>query len=249
MKYTLLLSAFFYLFTLLTVNGEGEPSIEADSECEVRLSMDRSLIQFEAMDFGVQLFATNSYCYKCSKSLIASENGNCAILFTPHEWSLYAISNQTQEILASKEYTFGEHGEYIVSYDGGSISISEEKSPIDSYTPLYIVTGLIIALIIVTFAKPVYEAIKEYRDTPRLSEDPRLSLRSNPYSSNQPLLRDSDHRSSAGASGTVAGDGETGGAGTGDSTAKKSPRVMSLDTFRGFTLFCMIFVNYGKTCQ
>jgi hypothetical protein len=28
-------------------------------------------------------------------------------------------------------------------------------------------------------------------------------------------------------------------------TVKKSPRLQSLDTFRGFALFMMIFVNYG----
>jgi heparan-alpha-glucosaminide N-acetyltransferase len=232
MKHPIFLTLLFSLLRLGVVSAEGEPSIEADSECEVRLSIDRALIQFEVAEFGVELFATNSYCYKCSKSLIASGNGECAVLFSPHEWSLYAISNQTQEVLASKDYTFGEHGEYVVSYTEGSLYVSEEKSPIDSYTPLYIVSGLIVALILVTFTYPVFKAVQEYRNR-EPPEDPRLSMRSQ-ASSNQPLLRESEIRKSDGTSMPA------------ETTAKKSTRVMSLDTFRGFTLFFMIFVNYGK---
>lgn len=222
--------ALLFLLVLGSVKAEGEPSIDADVACEQRLSIDRALIQYQTNDFGVQLFATNSFCYKCAKSVIVSEAGSCAILFTPHEWSLYAISNQTNEVLASKDYTFGEHGEYIVSYTEGSLFVSEEKSPIDSYTPLYIVAGLVFALVVATFSYPTYKAILEYRARPAEDTDPRSSLRSNPSSQNQSLLRESEFK----------------GAGGAEVDAKKSARVMSLDTFRGFTLFFMIFVNYGK---
>ena len=73
----------FFLLCLGAINAEGEPSIEADTECDVRLSIDRALIEFQCDETGVELFATNSFCYKCAKSIIASSSGSCAILFTP----------------------------------------------------------------------------------------------------------------------------------------------------------------------
>lgn len=267
----------FCILIQVVVNAEGEPSIEANSECNVRLSIDRALIQFDTAAVGMELFATNSYCYKCSKSLIASESGSCAILFTPHEWSIYAVNNETKQVFATKEYTFGEHGEYIVSYSQGQLSVNEVKSPIDTYTPLYTVTGLVFALVLISLAYPALKAVRECRSVEEGAEDDMESRFSMKSTSSQPLLRadkdrDSDGGSSRRSDGVVSQRGSTsagvifwphddtcgyvfdesillGTGGTRDASLppKKSARVMSLDTFRGLTLFFMIFVNYGST--
>ena len=211
------------LFSLL-VEAEVVPSIQPNVDCHQRLSIDQALIRWDVSDDSVELFATNSYCYKCKKSLVASGNGSCAILITYHDWEMYTIQNETNNVISKKVYYFGEHGEYVVSYGDGELVVTEEKSPIDSFVPLYIVAGLVFVLIIATFALPVYKAIKECRDAEQIDEDSRLSLRS----VNQALLRDSESAKSERAS------------------ERKPARVMSLDTFRGFALFFMIFVNYGN---
>jgi hypothetical protein len=244
MSFITILTLLALLALLAPAVAEGEPSIEADTPCNQRLSVDRALIKFATspaegeVNGGVQLEATNSYCYRCAKTVIASGDGSCAVLFSPHEWTLYAVNNVTMEVLAAKDYTFGEHGEYTVTYtQAEGLLVSEDKSPIDSYTPLYVVAGLVVALAVATFAVPTYRVVQEYRSRPVEDSDPRLSYRSN-TSSNQPLLRDSE----------IKGDRTRDGAEVeaAAAAAKKSARVMSLDTFRGFTLFFMIFVNYGE---
>lgn len=149
MNYKFWISLFFF-FTqdlLLTVQGIGY--IESDVSCDEKMGIDQALIKFRTTNSLYSLYGTNHICYKCSKTLIAATNNDCALIFTPHPFRLYILENNTN-VMVKKDYEFGEHGEYIITYNENTnkITIDEEKPPIDSLKPL---TTLLTVIIIMTF--------------------------------------------------------------------------------------------------
>lgn len=123
-----------------------------ESDCDSKMSIDQALIQFQT-NKDVSLFATSHICYKCSRTYVA-ENNQCALLFTPHPFRLYIVeSNTTSVVISKRDYTFGEHGIYTISYgidneNPNKIIIKEEKQPVDTYKPLI---SLLIVIFTLTF--------------------------------------------------------------------------------------------------
>lgn len=96
------------------------------------------------------LYGTNHICYKCSKTLIANEQNQCALLFSPHPYRLYILDNETQQVMTKRDYTFGEHGIYTITYNPNTnkMTIDEDKEPVDSLRPLM---DLLTVIIVFTF--------------------------------------------------------------------------------------------------
>jgi hypothetical protein len=120
------------------------------ADCSEELGMDQALIRFEnPQASAVSLYAKNSLCYRCSRTLVANENDQCALLFTPHLWRIYIVDNNSSSVISKRDYTFGEHGKYTIALSAeGQVTISEDKQPIDSMKPL---NTLLIVLFVVTF--------------------------------------------------------------------------------------------------
>ena len=157
------------------------------------------------------------------------------MLFTPHEWQLRVLDAAGAET-ASQSYTFGEHGSYLVNYDGvtGGMSVVETDAPIDSLKPLWTFIGVLCAFIFLSFAIPY--AYERYKWTAKGSASDGVS---------DPLLSPEDAKRIPG-SGSAAVPGASQSSGVqGGAERKKPERLHSLDTFRGLTLCLMIFVNYG----
>jgi heparan-alpha-glucosaminide N-acetyltransferase len=221
------------LLTFSTVQCEGDV-IQILTACgdSVEESVDRAKIYFDGGVEQNNLFAVNSQCYRCSKTLVSNGTiNNCASLFTPHYWRLY-IESKDGINLASTDYTFGEWGEYSVKSVGSSISVIETKQPINSLEPLWILVGVLIAIIAFSFS---WSYIHDYVKSTFFRDD---TATANTTYSAVPLvvndngdIEDSKTVSSAPIPQTGA--------------PKKPARLSSLDTFRGFSLALMIFVNYG----
>lgn len=134
-------------------------------------------------------------------------------------------------VAASRDYTFGEHGEYGISYDsaGGGLHVNEMKEGVDSLQPLNTFIGLLCAFIFLCFFIPYIDSkfgIREYFSPSRGDV-------------HEFLLADEEGQKNK-------ADRALGEGAAAPAPAKKKPaRLHSLDTFRGLTLCLMIFVNYG----
>jgi len=152
-------------------------SIYSPVLCGSTLYCDQAEVEFISDDANIDLYAINSQCYKCKRSQVLSgkihkllDNQNsstCAHLFTPHQWTLQLIKNDI--VLYSSDFTFGELGSYkIMAYNnsnsGYGMVIVEKMSPINSNEPLWILIGVIIAVIIASYAVPwLFEYIQKKR--------------------------------------------------------------------------------------
>jgi hypothetical protein len=125
-------------------------------DCDEKMSVNQALIKYRyenpnsengiipssslslSSSTPFSLYGTNHICYKCSKTLIANEQNQCGLLFSPHPFRLYILENETQHVMTKRDYTFGEHGIYTITYNSGTnkITIDEEKEPVDSLRPL-----------------------------------------------------------------------------------------------------------------
>lgn len=237
---------FYYLIFFQSLFIYSIGYIQSDISCNTKMSIDQSLLKFHTDNNLYSLYGVNHICYKCSKILIANENNQCAMVFTPHSYRLYILYNMT-DIITKRDYLFGEHGVYIITFNHNSqeITIDEEKSPIDSMKPLI---DLFIVIIIFTFfiflptlivicsLRCCKEQFNEFKQITIVDQDSISAFMLKTFINEgfldddikqiekEPLIEDSQLT---------------------PKTVKKSPRLQSLDTFRGFALFMMIFVNYG----
>ena len=144
------ISPFFSSFFLVIIQFSGVLSkgyIE-ECDCSSKMSIDQALIKYSTLQNDTSLYIKNSRCYKCSKVYVG-DNNQCALFFTPHSFRLYIVNTQNNSIIYTKrDYKFGEHGIYTVSYNSNTIEIFEEKEPIDTYKPLQ---SLVIVIIVITF--------------------------------------------------------------------------------------------------
>jgi hypothetical protein len=224
--------------------------ISLNTTCGNKLQVDEAELSFKSLN-GLESFAfyaMNHNCYLCSNSLLADSSIACSQVFTPHAWTLM-LFNGTLEI-SSEDFLFVEHGVYDISISSdfkieiGIISEPEE----DSNLPLFILlTALFFFIVITRFCLvpmlqkkhttnclqvPVKEKVTEELSLPFLPDDSSLS--------------DSDIRHSM-LPHNMFQQPPPPPAPVVDSVTKlsSSPRLGSLDTFRGLSLFLMIFVNYG----
>jgi hypothetical protein len=109
-------------------------------------------------NLNISLFAINSECYQCSKTFVAKIN-ECAIMYTPFSWKLYAFNvDAGEEIAPSIDYTFGEQGEYTINIPTGynNINIEQTKESLDSMQPLIVLLSLIFVIIILSYLMPYF---------------------------------------------------------------------------------------------
>lgn len=293
----MILVLLFGVVSLVKATNYIDPMTSCDEEIN---EVDRAKV-FYSNGYGFDLYATNSLCYRCSRTLAASSlpggNNSCVSMFTPHLWKLYIVATADPDtVLAKTTYTFGDEGEYHITYENNEIVIEETNSPTDGMFPLYVLFGVIGFVVLVAFGFPPLYA--KYTSRPRGREEakpqhrilgsPSAGLFSNgneemKYSA-VPLMEEEDRLESGviqesksqvpGAPGPrhtshtshtsmeevpihspaepsspqvsvsgVAPNLATALAGT--AAGKKPERLQSLDTFRGFSLCIMIFVNYG----
>jgi hypothetical protein len=150
--------SFIFLLILSFISSISSLGYIEPVDCDEKMTIDHALIQYQHSSnpppgFIYSLYATNSICYKCSRTLVANDNQQCALLFTPHPYRLYILleNETTSTVLTTRDYTFGEHGSYVVSYDNQEIIIDEEKEPIDSLRPLVDLLSVILVFTFLVF--------------------------------------------------------------------------------------------------
>ena len=128
--------------------------IDYPVSCNAEMDVDNAEIFFEAPE-TYELYAVNSECYTCSNTLLSlggynfegNYTSSCSQVFTPHEWKLKLMNNSIE--VSSKSYTFGEHGKYIITTSSSNdIIITEYKSPDNSNLPLYILIASVVVFCI-----------------------------------------------------------------------------------------------------
>ena len=148
----------------------------------------------------------------------------------------WAVSESN--VISVASYTFGDHGEYDIYPNADlSIEIVDTEKPRDMMFPLYVLFGVISAIIAVAFLGPclLRYIVSKTRSKSNDSNDeisiPFLSPHDttiNNYNTNYNM--NSSRSTVIHAT---------------PSRIHKSERLQSLDSFRGFSLCLMIFVNYG----
>ena len=199
----------------------------------------------------------NDECYRCSQSFIANETTECVSLWTPHPWKLYLRLNTSGDSVAESSILFGEQGHYTVTADFDStsatycLSINVTADPFDSNLPFYILLVAILCFAVISF---LYEPLLEWIRSQRSEERPGLNLSiallqekgdSQDNSQLPPGALKEEEERSFGTSflpTTTTADRRNE---RGSGIPSKPGRLRSLDTFRGFSLTLMIFVNYG----
>lgn len=234
-------TVFVWACVLSLVNGS---AIQSGVDCGSKLYIDEALVRFSSDEADVYVLqGRNTNCHKCSWSDVATANtcrsvrcqasllllliSACSTLFTPHEWHLRVLDITNGGVVASRDYLFGEHGEYelIFASTGGGLQIVETKGGINSLKPLVTFIGVLIAFIFLCFFIPFIDEkfkIRKMFNADRTEAQEALL----PSGEGQRAKAESEGRVPAGS-------------------AKKPARLHSLDTFRGLTLCLMIFVNYG----
>ena len=248
------------------------PVIVSFDSCESDVttlnSPDRASIRFiqspscSAAPFNLE--AVNSNCYKCSSSLLATNETQCGNLWTPVAYQITLVDQSSGQVLATEDdVLFGEGGSYFVTASCGSdgaaapsILITTLIEPDDALEPFFIFFGLLVLFIFLSFTVPLifehfcggivisFFSTENSRVVFDNTDDANRTLSGNApnpltASLTSPLIQDDVETKEAGATSTTR---EKGGGGGG---VAKMPRLKSLDTFRGFALIGMIFVNMG----
>ncbi|XP_036430203.1 heparan-alpha-glucosaminide N-acetyltransferase [Colossoma macropomum] len=216
-----------FWFLILTT---GQCATASDSE--VMLKMDEALLTVQnQMSYGLHVLYTSDYCYKCLYQPLASMEagpGNVSVVVsTPFTLTLKVTSVNGSSTLCSLSYSFEEAGHYSLWVRPGDTNlefnvtcfVSVDKSPNDTYLPL-LVAALVLALLAFLWVC-----------VPLLLRCSCMSKLRNYMCCNRSQY--SMEREEAITEACV------------DQNRPKSSRLKSLDTFRGFSLTIMVFVNYG----
>jgi heparan-alpha-glucosaminide N-acetyltransferase len=232
MKLLSLVSFYFLVLTSPRVKSSG---ITRPVACGARLSLDQAEVKYDSNNYtDIDLYAVNSQCYECSHSLVSQSDAfACASLWTPYKWNFKLVNSTSNIVIASHDYQLGEHGRYLVKVDDYlSISVNEIEAPIDSNKPLWVLVGILIAVVIASYILPhLYTKVINESDSQGKKDIKTDDLLP---SLSDPLLSEDDKKSPE-ASAMKAK----------KASQSVSSRLRSLDTFRGFSLYFMIFVNYG----
>ncbi|XP_066535965.1 heparan-alpha-glucosaminide N-acetyltransferase [Hoplias malabaricus] len=217
----------FFLFLIFTTG-----QCDAASDSDAVLKMDEALLTVQSQMPGSLLVTyTSDYCYKCLYQPLVSVDagpGNVSVVVsTPFTLTLKVTPLKGSSTYCSLSHLFQEAGHYTLWVKPGvgdlksnvTCSISLEKDPNNTYLPL-LVAALVLALLAVLWVS-----------VPFLS---RCSC----TSKLRKLICCNESRYSMEREEAV---GET----CVDQHQPKSSRLKSLDTFRGFSLMVMVFVNYG----
>ncbi|XP_037545263.1 heparan-alpha-glucosaminide N-acetyltransferase [Nematolebias whitei] len=191
------------------------------------LKMDQALLTFHnQLNEQLHVFYTTDFCYKCVQQHLVSvqtDNSNSsATISTKFTLTLQVEGQNRSEPLCRWSQTYEEGGRYSVwiqapvAFTHPVCSFSVDKSPNNAHLPLLVVAFLLAITALLFVVVPyVYRRRCTKCRKTLCCQDPQYSV-------------DND-------------DGETA-----ESPGKAKPsRLLSLDTFRGFALTVMVFVNYG----
>ncbi|CAL8366505.1 unnamed protein product [Gadus morhua 'NCC'] len=192
--------------------------------------MDQALLTFHnRFPEGVDVFYTSDYCYKCLPQPLASVERDMfnvsSVISTKFTLSLRVDSRNVS--LCSWSQTYEEGGQYSVwiqqqtaSNTSAICRHSVDENPRNAYLPL-LVALLVLAVIALLFVLIPY-INRKYNATKRIKN---ACCPSPQYTVDCEVTPTCE---------------------AGDADAKpKQTRLRSLDTFRGFSLTVMVFVNYG----
>jgi hypothetical protein len=234
--------------------------IDYPVSCNSGMDVDIAEIFFEGPE-TYELYAVNSECYKCSNTLLSlggynfegNYTSSCSQVFTPHEWKLKLMIDSVE--VSSKSFVFGEHGKYIITIStSNDIIITEYKSPDNSNLPLYILIASVVVFCILVnmmiifvkfYAKNKFSraesSVNNYQEED-VGDSSNLETR---------LIQDESAISYYDLRNTVLPHNLMASLTTQEKkipkekteTAQKSSssRLGSLDTFRGISLYFMVF--------
>lgn len=125
---------------------------------------------------GYELYAVNQDCYKCSRTLVLTNetttdyyssyyaedplyqqnNQSCSTLWTPFAWNFFLVDKISGKTLSELTYTFGDQGKYeiIINEDTLSFGFQETSTPVDGLAPLFALMGILLAVGVVAFGLP-----------------------------------------------------------------------------------------------
>lgn len=195
----------------------------------------------------INLEAVNDNCYECARSLVATNETICGNLWTPLPFTISLVESTTGNVLASKSnLMFGEGGSYLITANCEGISaptieISTQVEPDDAMWPFFVFLGLLVVFIFLSFTVPLLfkyflPSVQEHFTGLLDNIDDKNTLNGNTAPLMTPLIQHSDVEGNTNVQSQTA---------AGRAASKKMPRLKSLDTFRGFALIGMIFVNAG----
>jgi hypothetical protein len=293
-----ILSIFWGCGVSVSANG-----VQYNVDCNDEITVDYAMVQATNLPANQAIYGLNRQCYQCSHVPILSTEGQCSMVYSPFEWTLYLMNTETNATDAKTAYTFGDQGSYAVYNSASSLKVDILEDPVNSLAPVWIMMGVFIAVGILAFVGPrFYEQIvekywpdyehgssqtspllanetfdtkaRQNDDLTRRSVTSRQSLKSHPSADDlNQTTRGGDEVEAGASMGRGSITSNTSGsrhsahsladipianqvanaapsvnavaASSPPAPKSKPPRLNSLDTFRGFSLCIMIFVNYG----
>ncbi|XP_050982366.1 heparan-alpha-glucosaminide N-acetyltransferase [Labeo rohita] len=217
---------FMHVFSLFALLSAG--LCERHHE-DYKLKMDEALLIFHSeLPYIVSVDYTSDYCYKCLYQPLArvgnGQNNISVVVSTQFTLTLKIARVDGKDTLCNLSQTFEEAGHYSLwMTQSGPVndvkcSLTVDRSQNNVYLPL-LAAFLILASIAVFWASLPYIL--------------RWSF----------LQRLKNHISCRGSQNSI--DMDEANEHSVDKSKSKSSRLKSLDTFRGFSLTVMVFVNYG----
>ncbi|KAK5908162.1 hypothetical protein CgunFtcFv8_016243 [Champsocephalus gunnari] len=193
------------------------------------LKMDQALLIFHnQLAEEVQVFYTSDHCYKCLYQHLVTvkpNNNNASVVISTKFTLTMQLDSQSRNVtLCRWSQTYGEGGHYSVwiqMSESASCTDAVDKIPNDVYLPL-LVAALLLGVIALLFAVAPY--IFQRRCPSECTKS--ICCQGSQYSV------DNDEAQACEAEEE-------------NTTKAKPTRLLSLDTFRGFSLTVMVFVNYS----
>ncbi|CAB1425093.1 unnamed protein product [Pleuronectes platessa] len=215
-------------FTLLILAGSSSGQYVSSGPS---LRMDQALLTFHnQLKEEVQVFYTSDHCYECVYQHLASvkpNNNNASVVISTKLTLTVRVEPQTRNsTLCRWSQEYGEGGHYSVwikmseATGDPSCAHTVAKRPNNAYLPL-VVSALSLAIITLLVVAAPY--IYRRRRTSTFFKT--ICCQCTQYS--------------------VDNDGADSSEAEHKPTEAKPTRLRSLDTFRGFALTVMVFVNYG----
>ena len=214
-------------------DGDEELSF-ASMICGSKLEIDAAELSVTLPAAVFELYAVNEQCYECKDVLVTSGSENmCFQFWTPHEWDFKLFQDGVKVSTAS--HTFGDHGRYTLTVNSDVMHINEVESPVNVGKPLWLAAIFLVTLIIAYATLTMFkEVILACLGITSPEDNRHLDVKT--------VIEDSDMDAST-LTRSLLEDDKPPKSAPGKNKAKE--RLTSLDTFRGFALTIMIFVNYG----
>ncbi|XP_033835545.2 heparan-alpha-glucosaminide N-acetyltransferase [Periophthalmus magnuspinnatus] len=187
--------------------------------------MDQALITFQnQLTEEVQVYYTSDYCHKCVYQLLArvkpNNSSSSVIVSTKFTLTIQVDTKPRNNSLCKWSQTYGEGGQYLIDIGVSEVLSEPSCRQIIQKSPKNVYLPLLVAALVFVFLSVLFATgpyIYRRRNTSKFIR--AICCRSPQYSmdNNEPP----------------------------ESDKPKSARLQSLDTFRGFALTIMVFVNYG----